>query len=318
MDLDATSVGEGGHSSFKGSGSTPATRPSASRPALVSIVIPVLNQGPYIGAQLESLSRQTYAGDCETIVVDNGSTDDTVARALEFRDRLPGLRVVDASGHRGVQHARNVGARAAQGDFLALCDGDDVVAEGWLEGLVKAAADADIVGGPIDVDTLNSGLPRAWRQDEPLLELAVKHDFLPTVSGSNCGMWTSVARELGFDAAWRDAGADIEFSWRANLAGYRMVYAPDAFVCMRFRTRMWAMVRQWYGYGTSGPRLYRQFRSVGMAREPVRPKLDELRWLARHLRAALRDPAMRGRWLRVAAFRAGRLTGSVRWRVWFP
>lgn len=252
-------------------------------------------------------------------MVDNGSSDDTVARALAFADRLPGgLRVVDASDRRGVQHARSAGAAAANGDFLAFCDGDDLVSAGWLEGLVDAARDADIVGGPIDVDTLNSGLPRAWRLDEPLLELSVKHDFLPTVPGGNCGMWTSVARELGFDPAWRDGGADIEFSWRANLAGYRMVYAPDALLHMRFRTRVSGLARQWHGYGATGPRLYRQFRAYGMEREPARPLLDELRWLATQLPAALRDPVMRGRWVRVAAFRAGRLTGSVRWRVWFP
>lgn len=251
-------------------------------------------------------------------MVDNGSRDHTVAAALSFAGRLPGLRVIDASDRRGLNHARGAGARAAQGDFLAFCDGDDVVSAGWLEGLVAAGAEADVVGGPLEVSLLNHGLAREWRRDEPLLELAVKHDFLPAVPGGNCGIWADVARAVGFDPDWRFGGSDIEFSWRAGLAGYRLAYAPAALVHMRFRSRMRHLARQWFAYGASGGRLYRSFRAYGMRRSPREELSTDVRWLLRGLPEALRDIGARGCWLRVASFRAGRLAGSLRWRVWFP
>ncbi len=117
-------------------------------PELVSVVIALRNKGPWIGAQLEALAAQRYAGPWEVVVVDNGSTDDGPQVARAMAEPLPELRVVDASDRRGTSHARNVGAHAARGDLLLYCDGDDVVAPGWIEAMVEAAAQGRPRGGP--------------------------------------------------------------------------------------------------------------------------------------------------------------------------
>ncbi|MET8542306.1 glycosyltransferase family A protein [Kitasatospora sp. NPDC004799] len=62
------------------------------------------------------------------VVVDNRSSDDTVATALRWADRLPDLRVVAAPTRAGINHARNAGATAARGDVLVFCDADDTLA----------------------------------------------------------------------------------------------------------------------------------------------------------------------------------------------
>src|SRR3712207_4277359 len=85
-------------------------------PLKLSVVIPCLNAASTIAVQLAALSRQSWPGEWEVIVADNGSTDRSRRIAESYGDRLPGLRVVDASDRRGQAHARNLGAAAATGD----------------------------------------------------------------------------------------------------------------------------------------------------------------------------------------------------------
>src|ERR1700756_5684791 len=97
----------------------------------LSVIIPCYNVGDNIAAQLEALAGQQWSEPWEVIVADNGSTDNSLQVVRECARRLPELRIIDASGKAGAAHARNVGARAATGDYLAFCDADDEVAPGW-------------------------------------------------------------------------------------------------------------------------------------------------------------------------------------------
>jgi glycosyltransferase involved in cell wall biosynthesis len=227
------------------------------------------------------------------------------------------LRIVDASRRRGPAHARNAGAAAAQGDLLALCDADDVACPRWLEALVTAARDADLVGGPIDYDSLNDPLRRQWRREEQERELPVSHGFLPYVPGGNCAVWASVARQLAWDERFLSGSTDQEFSWRAHLASHRLRFASGAVVKARFRDTLPDLARQWYGYGRSVPLLYRRFARVGMRRSEPREALGGWGWLLKRLPDLWRSPGRRGNWVRVASFRLGHLTGSIRHRVLF-
>jgi glycosyltransferase involved in cell wall biosynthesis len=114
-----------------------------------SVVIPARNASHHIRDQLSALAGQTYRGCWEIIVADNGSTDGTADCVREMADRLPDLRVVDASRRRGPSHARNVGARAARGDYLLFVDADDRVRATWLTEMARAASDFDAIGGRI-------------------------------------------------------------------------------------------------------------------------------------------------------------------------
>ena len=92
-------------------------------PPLVSVVIPTYNRWPMVGEAVDSVLHQTRCS-LELIVVDDGSTDETVA-CLAGRD--PRLRVI-RQPNRGVAAARNAGAKHARGKYLAFLDSDDY----WL------------------------------------------------------------------------------------------------------------------------------------------------------------------------------------------
>jgi glycosyltransferase involved in cell wall biosynthesis len=90
---------------------------------LISIVIPSFNQGKYIRDTLESILQQAYRR-CEVIVMDGGSTDETIS-VLQSYAHVPEIRWV-SERDRGVVHAVNKGLAAAQGDLVAIQSSDDV------------------------------------------------------------------------------------------------------------------------------------------------------------------------------------------------
>jgi glycosyltransferase involved in cell wall biosynthesis len=87
----------------------------------VSTIIPVFNGAATIADAIESVLLQDFDGERELIVVNDGSTDSTPAIIASFNDRI---RVVNQS-NRGLAAARNAGAKAASGEFLAFLDADD-------------------------------------------------------------------------------------------------------------------------------------------------------------------------------------------------
>lgn len=88
---------------------------------LVSVIIPTYNRWPMVGEAVNSVLSQTLS-DCELIVVDDGSTDDTPDRLRDYGARLTVL----GQGRRGVAAARNLGAAHASGRYLAFLDSDDL------------------------------------------------------------------------------------------------------------------------------------------------------------------------------------------------
>jgi glycosyltransferase involved in cell wall biosynthesis len=289
----------------------------ADGPALASVILPVRNAAATIGDQLAALAGQTYAGAWELVVADNGSADETAAVVEGWRDRLPVLKVVDASRRRGVAHARNVGLRAAAGEVLLICDGDDVVAPDWLEHMVAALEAHPLVTGFTDIVTLNRPEQYRWTGDEARAEAGVGYGFLPYASGGNLGMWREVFDLLaGFDEKLRRA-EDVDFGWRACYAGIQVHFEPRAVIQRRLRERPSTVLLAGIRGGISEPGLYRRHRQRGMARESFAEVFGLYRWLARTSPAVVLGRDNRLRWAALAGMRLGRVVGSVRNRVLF-
>ena len=97
-------------------------------PNLVSCIIPTYNGERFVAQAIDSILAQTYIP-LEIICVDDGSTDGTEAAVRRFGDRVQYVRQSNA----GPATARNTGARAARGEFLAFLDSDDT----WLPDKLK-------------------------------------------------------------------------------------------------------------------------------------------------------------------------------------
>lgn len=94
----------------------------------VSVIIPTYNYGHFIAEAVESALGQTVAPG-EVVVVDDGSTDDTVEIVARFGDRVRYVR----QENQGVSAARNRGARVTTGEFIAFMDADDTWEPSKLE-----------------------------------------------------------------------------------------------------------------------------------------------------------------------------------------
>lgn len=110
----------------------------------ISIIVPVYNAAPYIAPCLESLVRQKKR--LQIIMVDDGSTDDSVAIVRQLAAKYPscGIEVYEQV-HAGQAAARNIGLEHAKGEYIAFVDADDYLSDNWIEEHLAAIDDVDFV-----------------------------------------------------------------------------------------------------------------------------------------------------------------------------
>lgn len=103
--------------------------------ALVSILVPAYNAEKWIAATIKSALRQTWSNK-EIIVVDDGSTDQTLAVARRFESN--GVRVITTS-NQGAAAARNRAFSLSRGDYIQWLDADDLLSQDKIERQMQAA-----------------------------------------------------------------------------------------------------------------------------------------------------------------------------------
>ncbi len=282
----------------------------------LSVVIPAYNAEKTIGEQLEALARQMWPEPWEVLVVNNRSTDATVATVQLFADRLPNLRVIEAAGRQGAAYAMNTGVRHAAADAIAFCDADDVVADGWVAAMGEGLERYAFVSGPFEIDRLNYlPLQKHRVNSQPTgVQQYTYPPFLPHAGAGNMGVRRKVFDEVrGFDESL-PALFDTDFCWKVQLAGIPLTPLPDAVLHVRFRDTAAGLVRQARLYAEYDVLLYKRYRPYGMPKLRLRDGLKAWVGLVLNVLSA-RAPDKRPRYLWDLAWRAGRLYGSIKYRT---
>ena len=286
----------------------------------VSVVVPALDAAATLPEQLERLARQSGAPPFEVVVADNGSRDGTPEVAAAWSDRLT-LRVVDASQRRGAAHARNVGALAARAERLLFCDADDHVSLTWVATMAACTTPGTLVAGPVMRVSGTTPLDTPPGPGAPVENSSTTHrymGFLPCVLSGSVGITrTDFLRVRGFDSSYGRGCEDMDFSWRAQLAGLVPRVAEGSVLYYRQRDAAGASFAAERGYNRAAVLLWVRFRD-----EPGITGMS-LGWSLRSLLRALlsvrpttlREPARRRDWARRVGADVGSVEGHLRYRL---
>jgi glycosyltransferase involved in cell wall biosynthesis len=190
---------------------------------LVSIIIPCYNREGLIGDAIESCLRQTYEN-IEIIVVDDGSTDDSIKLIQSYGSQLKLI----TQPNQGVSVARNTGLNNASGEYVIMLDSDDWISEDLVEQHLKTHKKwDDIAISCSDSRTVNhngeiSKLISCNWPSEPSIPLRLF--LLNPPPFPACEMYkTSIMKNLGGYFEDLRASADSSLRLRIVLNGYKVV-----------------------------------------------------------------------------------------------
>lgn len=221
-------------------GNRQGSNDGAASPPFFSVVVPNFNGGAHLFDLFSGLSAQTFT-DYEVVFADDASTDDSVAWVNE---NAPWARLLTGRQNRGFVATVNSAVRTAKGRFVVLLNNDTQPAPAFLAELARAMCAnprAGIVAAKLllfdERDRIHAagdamgrdGIPRnrgVWSIDRG------QFDGSQDVFGG-CGGAMAVRRELwdalgGFDENFWMYLDDVDFSFRAQLLGWRAVLAPEA------------------------------------------------------------------------------------------
>lgn len=209
---------------------------------LASIVIPNWNGAHHLPVCLNALQIQTYPH-LEVILVDNGSTDGSQTLVEE---QYPEVRLLALDRNLGLTGGNNLGFRAAQGEVLISLNNDTEATPGLVEALVSALLEhpeAGMAAAKILLfdrrDVLHSagdgygvdGIPfnrGVWQRDEGQFD---EPGWIFGGCGGAVAYRRAMLDDVGlFDESFFMYCEDVDLNWRAQLAGWRCWYTPEAVV----------------------------------------------------------------------------------------
>ncbi|GAK59770.1 glycosyl transferase [Candidatus Vecturithrix granuli] len=225
---------------------------------LVSVIIVNWNGAKYLPACLSALMQQTYTP-IEIVIVDNASTDDSCQVIEAFQHRHQELRTLTLlrnSSNTGFCRGNNQGIQHSHGDFVLLLNADVTLAADFIERLVHLMSSDPMVG--IALGKLLSGentskldstgivilknrraLDRGQREEDRG-QYDVREEVFGA-SGAACLYRKAMLDQIMYpgeeylDELFFAYKEDVDLAWRARLAGWKCMYAPEA-VGTHFRT----------------------------------------------------------------------------------
>ena len=213
---------------------------------LLSVVVVNWNSCADLRVCLQALQQQTHA-ELDVIVVDNGSTDDSV---VMVRREFEHVTLLEQPDNLGFAEACNIGIDASRAEWVCMLNNDTAADRGWAEAMVRAAEAAPPDCGMLQslmlykarpevinstgVELSATGGGRDRKDGEPRRQGASPAEiFCPTAGAAayRRSMLDALRTEDGyFDRRHFMYYEDMDLGWRARLAGFSAHYVPDAVV----------------------------------------------------------------------------------------
>ncbi len=248
---------------------------------LVSVVVKVRNEEHCIADLLDSLVLQE--GPLEIVIVDGDSTDRTREIVREYQGTFGFISLYCEGDNRA--ESMNHGLSVAEGDIIALTDGDCIANPFWLKEIRRSIRDEGhdyVVGRSINIGFWS------WEQ-LPRVQIYNRGNDC-SWPGCNIAYRREVYENVGEVDEWFITAEDIDFNIRATEEGYAIHYNPNAVIYNRTRTTIYGFIEQtfWNGAG----------------RKQLTEKYAETMWSSYNLLTMLRDENINF-WFVVRSFFAG-------------
>ena len=220
---------------------------SALRWPRISVVVATLNGARTIRDTMEGLQRLEYP-DFEVIVINDGSTDDTVRIVGEY----PAARLISTPNN-GLSTARNIGWQAATGEIIAYIDDDAWPDPHWLHYIAYRFMNGDWVGvGGWNIAPPGDGPIADCIANAPggPVHVLLSDTEAEHIPGCNMAFRRSALEAIGgFDPRYRAAGDDVDVCWRLQETGGRIGFHAGAMDWHHRRNSLVMYWRQQKGYG---------------------------------------------------------------------
>lgn len=239
-----------------------------------TVILPCYNGEDTLAQQMDALARQNWQDDWEFIMADNGSTDRSVEIVLSYSDRIPNIRILNVYSGVGPRNPVAVSYtkafEAAKSDIFITCEADDEAGEGWLEAMVEAMQDAHYVGSAIDDHKLNPDDMIRPNEGMQSPSQGFPNFIGPMKLPFSVGCTVGISRHL-----WKTIGDpdvdlgntwDVDYCWRAQLAGFELKFVPDVVMHYRQRTSFEGRYKQGKQYGLSAAKLTAKYGVKSRAR----------------------------------------------------
>ena len=202
----------------------------------MTIIIPSFDQELYLSEAIESVLDQNVQA--ELIIVDDGSTDNSLAIAKKYETDRPDVIRVISQVNKGLASARNTGIMNAKYDWCLFLDSDDMLADGGLEKIIKTINDhpeVDIVSGSFKTFGTSN-------QEIILMPNPVLNDFRTgNRIGSSSAVRTSALKAVGgYSSRMVEGYEDLHLWVNLLTRGSKIVTIPE--VVWLYRTKpesMW-------------------------------------------------------------------------------
>ena len=201
----------------------------------ISIIIPVYNGEKYLKRCLDSIVNQTIFSELQIIVVNDGSTDNTLSIIKKYKEVYGDNIVVANIPNGGVSNARNVGIEIATGKYLTFVDADDWVDQGCYEKMYRKAQESlvDIVAAGFFISNDNKDILKnnAVVKEEKKLQKDIIVDFLCGKIDVHCYDKIFLREAVGkirFDTKLKIA-EDRKFLFDVFLVARSVYFIPDIF-----------------------------------------------------------------------------------------
>jgi GT2 family glycosyltransferase len=207
----------------------------------ISVIVATYNRCIKLRTLLQTLTECSLGGnECEVLVVDNGSTDDTKDAAREFQARCGLDFRYLFEGRRGKSNALNTGIELANGEILAFTDDDCIPSRNWIESIARefeADPTLAVLGGRVELYDKNDfahSLSLSTQRSQIVHGVQVIKNA--PIIGANMAFRKSILKRIGgFDpllgpGARCGIAEDVEILYRIYKGGFKIVYSPEAIV----------------------------------------------------------------------------------------